>query len=89
MASDDKITLTAPVEGDYKGHPTISIPTGKSGKPFTMGVTKAHAVLKWLEAVKQFATKHAAAPADDAVDMSAIAATLGITEAEARKRFCK
>lgn len=57
--SKDKITISVPVEGEYEGHPTISIPLN-SGKPFTFGIEKAAAVLKWLDAVKAFAAKNPA-----------------------------
>jgi hypothetical protein len=50
-------SISAPIEGSWEGKPTISVPMG-NGKPFTFGVEKAAAIIKHLEAVKAFNTKH-------------------------------
>ena len=44
--------------GEYKGHPTISIPTDR-GKPFTFGVAKARAVLQHIEQIRRFVAQRA------------------------------
>ena len=49
--------ITAPVEGEYEGKPTISIPLA-SGRPFSFGVEKAAAIVKHIEAVKAWSAKH-------------------------------
>lgn len=46
-------TITGPTRGDYKGSPTISIPTAK-GYPFTFGIEKAKAVLAHAGAIEKF-----------------------------------
>ncbi len=41
--------------GEYKGNPTITLPTTVDGKyPFTFGVTKAKAILKHIDEIKRF-----------------------------------
>ncbi len=39
--------------GEYKSHPTITLPTGRKG--FTFGLTKARAILAHIEEIKTFA----------------------------------
>lgn len=53
----DKLTISAPVEGEYKNNPTLSIPTA-SGRPFTFGIEKAGAILTHLDAIQAFSAKH-------------------------------
>ncbi len=41
--------------GEYKGSPTITLPTTADGRfPFTFGVGKAKAILKYVEDIKKF-----------------------------------
>lgn len=41
--------------GEYKGNPIISIPLGGNDRyPFSFGLTKAKAVLEYLEDIKKF-----------------------------------
>ena len=45
--------------GEYKGNPTITLPTTVDGKyPFTFGVTKAKAVLKYMDDIRRFVEMH-------------------------------
>ena len=47
-----------PKEGEYKGFPTLSLPVGEDGKPFTFGVAKAKAILMFRAAIEDFVAKH-------------------------------
>lgn len=49
--SDEKKEVTI---GEYKGSPTISLPTGNPKFPFTFGLTKAKLILTYLEDIKKF-----------------------------------
>lgn len=40
--------------GEYKGKPTLSLPTGNEQYPFTFGVAKAKLILKHIEDIKKF-----------------------------------
>jgi hypothetical protein len=41
--------------GEYKGSPVISIPISPDGKfPFTFGLSKARAILKYIDEIKKF-----------------------------------
>ncbi len=45
--------------GEYKGSPTITLPTSVDGRfPFTFGLAKAKAILKYLEDIKKFVEQH-------------------------------
>ena len=51
---EQKVTV-----GEYKGNPTITLPTTVDGKyPFTFGVTKAKAILKYIDDIKKFVEVH-------------------------------
>jgi len=45
--------VTEPKVGEYKGHPTLTLPNG-SKYGFTFGISKAHAILDNLEAIRAF-----------------------------------
>lgn len=47
-----------PTEGEYKGFPTLSLPVGEDGKPFSFGVAKAKAIIMFLPAIKRFVDEH-------------------------------
>jgi len=51
-------TIDAPERGEYKGTPTLSIPTGEKGYAFTFGVKKARAIVAHIEAIRAFAQEH-------------------------------
>lgn len=41
--------------GEFKGNPVISLPLTADGKyPFTFGLAKAKAILKYLDDIKKF-----------------------------------
>jgi hypothetical protein len=41
--------------GEYKGSPVISLPITPDGKfPFTFGLGKAKAILKYIDEIKKF-----------------------------------
>jgi hypothetical protein len=41
--------------GEYKGSPVITLPLSADGKfPFTFGLGKAKAILKYLDEIKKF-----------------------------------
>lgn len=45
--------------GEYKGNPIISIPLGNSERyPFSFGLTKAKAVLEYLDDIKKFVSQY-------------------------------
>lgn len=45
--------------GEYKGSPTITLPTTADGRyPFSFGVIKAKAILKYIEDIKKFVEMH-------------------------------
>jgi hypothetical protein len=45
--------------GEYKGSPVISLPMTADGKfPFTFGLGKAKAILKYLEEIKKFVDQY-------------------------------
>jgi hypothetical protein len=54
MAGDEMRRIEKPEVGEYKGSPTISIPVGNGGRPFTFGYRKAKAVLTYLEEIRSF-----------------------------------
>jgi hypothetical protein len=78
--NDDR-KITEPTEGDYKGNPTLAIPLA-SGKPFTFGVEKAHAILRHTDAIQEFAAKH---PSRTSGTVAAMLASLSDTDKEALK----
>ena len=47
-----------PTEGEYKGYPTLSLPVGPDGDPFTFGIAKARAILMHLSAIEEFVAKY-------------------------------
>jgi hypothetical protein len=48
----DEVTV-----GEYKGNPIITLPIGPRGG-FTFGLTKARAILKYLDDIKAFIDKN-------------------------------
>lgn len=57
MDKNNRPTISQPTEGSYEGKPTLSIPLS-SGKPFTFGIEKAAAIVRWFEAIKEWSTKN-------------------------------
>lgn len=58
MAQEEKQELKVTI-GEYKGNPTITLPTTADGKyPFTFGVTKAKAILKYHDDIRRFVEIH-------------------------------
>jgi|GEM_PF-3389013 len=51
-AKQDEVTV-----GEYKGNPVITLPIGPRGG-FTFGLTKARAILKYLDDIKGFIEKN-------------------------------
>ncbi|WP_298666602.1 hypothetical protein [uncultured Methanofollis sp.] len=49
-----KKSLDKPEVGEYKGNPILSIPVGKSGRPFSFGYQKAKAILLYVEEIRAF-----------------------------------
>ena len=43
---------------DYKGHPILQIPVGQSDRTFGIGLSKAKAVLEYMDDVKKFVEKY-------------------------------
>jgi hypothetical protein len=54
MAGGELRRIEAPEVGEFRGKPTISIPVGTSGRPFTFGYLKAKAVLTYHEDIRRF-----------------------------------
>jgi hypothetical protein len=45
--------------GEYKGSPVITLPLSADGKfPFTFGLGKAKAILKYVDEIKKFVDEH-------------------------------
>jgi hypothetical protein len=45
--------------GEYKGSPVITLPLSADGKfPFTFGLGKAKAILKYYDEIKKFVDEH-------------------------------
>ena len=45
--------------GEYKGSPVISLPITPDGKfPFSFGLGKAKAILKYIDEIRNFVEKH-------------------------------
>jgi hypothetical protein len=54
--NDKKIGVSI---GEYKGSPVISLPMTADGKfPFTFGLGKAKAILKYLDEIKKFVDEY-------------------------------
>jgi hypothetical protein len=87
----ERKVIKASAEGSYKGNPTVTIPKwskglqADEGVEFTMGVEKAHAVLRHIEAIKAFAAKHKSGLDSLAggVDAKTAAASLSVDELKA------
>jgi hypothetical protein len=67
--------VTAPTEGEWKGNPTLSLPSDDPKWPITMGIKKWRFVVRHLAAVQAFVAKH---PEHENTEEAAMAA-LGIT----------
>jgi hypothetical protein len=44
--------------GEYKGNPVITLPLPGPGVRFSFGLTKARAIIKYLEDIKNFIEKN-------------------------------
>ncbi len=45
--------------GEFKGNPVISLPVGGSDRyPFTFGLSKAKAILEYIDDIKKFVEDH-------------------------------
>jgi hypothetical protein len=75
---DRNISVTTPTEGEFKGNPTISLPTDDPKWPMTFGVAKARAIVTHIEAVRAFVAKHA--PAVKKPDAAALVAAMSAEE---------
>jgi hypothetical protein len=51
-AKQDEVTV-----GEYKGNPVITLPIGPRGG-FTFGLTKARAIIKYIDDIKGFIEKN-------------------------------
>jgi hypothetical protein len=55
-AKQDEVTV-----GEYKGNPVITLPIGPRGG-FTFGLTKARAIIKYLDDIRAFIEKNEPKP---------------------------
>ncbi|MGC1453049.1 MAG: hypothetical protein WA830_23710 [Candidatus Sulfotelmatobacter sp.] len=55
-ARPGKENVIVVTEGTFKGHPTITLEVG--GRPFTLGVRKAAVVLRCVDEVRRFVSRH-------------------------------
>ena len=53
MAENESPKADEVTVGEYKGNPIITLPIGPRGG-FTFGLTKARAILKYIEDIKSF-----------------------------------
>ena len=53
MAENETAKTEEVIVGEYKGNPVISLPIGPRGG-FTFGLTKARAIIKYLDDIKAF-----------------------------------
>jgi len=53
MSDEKEVTI-----GEYKGSPTISLPTGNTKFPFTFGLTKAKLILTYIEEIRKFVEEY-------------------------------
>ncbi|GEM_PF-253096 len=45
--------------GEFKGNPVISLPVGGSDRyPFTFGLSKAKAILEYIDDIRKFVEEH-------------------------------
>lgn len=57
MAENETAKQDEVLIGEYKGNPVITLPIGPRGG-FTFGITKARAILKYLDDIKAFIEKN-------------------------------
>ncbi|MCX5899457.1 MAG: hypothetical protein NTX06_01765 [Proteobacteria bacterium] len=57
MAENETAKQDEVIIGEYKGNPVITLPIGPRGG-FTFGITKARAILKYLDDIKAFIEKN-------------------------------
>ena len=55
--ADQRKVVTEVEYSEYKGSPTIVLPTGTEW-PFSFGVKKAKAVIENIDAIKKFIAEH-------------------------------
>jgi hypothetical protein len=61
MAENETVKQEEVIIGEYKGNPVITLPIGPRGN-FTFGLTKARAILKYLDDIKIFIEKNEKKP---------------------------
>lgn len=54
----ERRTISEPERGEYKNHSVISLPLidgdNKEGIPFTFGMRKAEAIVKYIDEIREF-----------------------------------
>jgi hypothetical protein len=61
MAENETPKIDEVTIGEYKGNPIITLPIGPRGG-FSFGLTKARAILKYLDDIKAFIEKNEKKP---------------------------
>ncbi len=54
--AQDNVKTDEVTYGDFKGNPIITLPIGQRG--FTFGISKAKAIIKYFDEIKDFVDKH-------------------------------
>lgn len=54
--TQEKETTDDVTYGEYKGNPTITLPVGQRG--FTFGLSKAKAIITYIDEIKGFVDEH-------------------------------
>lgn len=57
MKKKDREMIKSPQEGEFKGRPVLSIPVGGNGYPFSFGMGKAMAIVRYFDSIKSFVDK--------------------------------
>lgn len=56
--AERNVNVTTPTEGEWKGAPSLSLPTDNPKYPVTMCLPKWRIIVKHMDAVKAFVEKH-------------------------------
>lgn len=67
--------INAPEEGSYEGNPTISIPLA-SGRPFSFGCDKAAAIVKHIDAIRNWSNRHPFVSKNQKTDVAGVVAAM-------------